>query len=46
MDIWKVRLMNNNVKVAQGHGRSPNEALDDLDKSLADRGETYRRKKR
>lgn len=46
MDIWKVRLLNNNVKIAQGHGRTPREALDDLDRSLSNRGEKYRRKKR
>ncbi len=46
MDIWKVRMLNNNVKIAQGHGRSPREAMRDLEQSLEDRHQTDRRKKR
>lgn len=50
MDIWKVRLTNNNIKIAQGWGRTAWEALTDLERSLIDRkidrNDGYRREKR
>lgn len=46
MDIWKVRMTNNNVKIAQGRGRTPREALTDLERSLEDRRDGYKRRRR
>jgi GTP cyclohydrolase III len=45
MDIWKVRMLNNNVKIAQGHGRTPREAMQDLERSLDERRNTRRYQK-
>ncbi|WP_265581758.1 hypothetical protein [Methanofollis aquaemaris] len=44
MDIWKAKLMNNNVKVAQGLGRTPHEALRDLEQSVNEKDQRKRRK--
>jgi len=46
MDIWKVKMTNNNTKIAQGWGRTPREALDDLDRTLNERDGYRRRRKR
>lgn len=46
MDIWKVKMMNNNTKIAQGSGRTARDALTDLEKSLENRRDGYRRQKK
>jgi hypothetical protein len=46
MDIWKVKLQVNNAKIAQGSGRTAGDALADLEKSLKNRRDGYRRQKK
>lgn len=46
MDIWKVKMTNNNTKIAQGLGKTPREALTDLERSLEERRDGYRRRKK
>lgn len=46
MDIWKVKMLNNNTKIAQGSGRTARDALADLEKSLENRRDGYTRRQK